>query len=113
MIMKKGRKDIVYSTNPNFQFQLEKDESSDTPANKSQNLRIFPDRKNRNGKTVTVISGYVGKTEDLKTLEKKLKAICGCGGTVKDGDILLQGNFIQKVSEYLTKEGYKFKVSGV
>lgn len=111
--MKKERKNIIYSTNPDFKFETEQNEESATLPNRSQMLRIFPDRKNRNGKTVTVISGFTGKTEDLKTLEKKLKALCGCGGTTKDGEILLQGNFIQKVSDHLNKEGFKFKISGV
>ncbi len=112
--MKKSKKkNVVYSTNPDFEFEFEGNDELDTLPNTQQNLKIYPDRKNRKGKTVTVITGFVGSNDDLKNLEKKLKGLCGCGGTSKDGDILLQGNFIDKVSDYLKNEGFKIKISGV
>lgn len=111
--MKNSDKNFVYSTNPNFKFESEQDQSENNISSSQQSLRIFPDRKNRKGKTVTVISGFQGQAEELKALEKKLKGLCGSGGTVKDGEILLQGNFIQKIADYLRKEGYKVKISGI
>jgi len=111
--MKKSKKNIVYSTNPDFSYEVESSHNDETVSNNKQNLKIYPDRKNRKGKTVTVITGFIGVQEDIKALEKNLKSLCGCGGTSKNGDILLQGNFIQKVSEYFDKEGYKYKISGV
>ena len=111
--MKKRRNsDLVYSTNPDF--KIESDEGAEeTLQNRKQLLRIYPDRKNRKGKTVTVVSGFIGNNDDLKSLEKKLKSLCGSGGTVKDGEIFIQGNVIQKVKDFLEKEGYKTKVSGI
>lgn len=111
--MKKSKKNVVYSTNPDFNYEHNSEGDQETLSNGNQQLRIYPDKKNRKGKTVTIITGFVGSSEDLKSLEKKLKSMCGSGGTVKDGDILLQGNFIKKVSEYFDKEGYKYKISGV
>ncbi len=111
--MKKSKKNIVYSTNPDFNYDFESVHNDDTLSNNEQKLKIYPDRKNRKGKTVTIITGFTGKPEDIKSLEKKLKSLCGCGGTSKNGDILLQGNFIKKVSEYFDNEGYKYKISGI
>lgn len=113
MKMKNSDKNFVYSTNPDFKFESDQNQNESNISNSQQNLRVFPDRKNRKGKTVTVISGFQGQTEDLKALEKKLKGLCGAGGTVKDGEILLQGNFIQKIADYLRNEGYKVKISGI
>ena len=111
--MKKGKGDrVIYSTNPKFNFEEEKEDEMYLLPNK-QNLKIYPDRKNRAGKTVTIITGFIGSGERLKELEKELKSHCGCGGTSKDGDILIQGNFIQKISEYLKNQGYNIKISGV
>ena len=77
-----------------------------------QNLKIQASRKGRKGKTVTVISGFQSNPETLATLAKKLKAQCGTGGTVKDGDIEIQGDHAQKLLDILTREGYKAKISG-
>ena len=102
----KDRLNIVYSTNPNFQYEVEDDEECATiPANQ-QKLRIQLDRKNRGGKVVTLITGFVGTEEDLKELGKMLKSKCGVGGSAKDGEIIVQGDFKQKVLELLLKEGY-------
>ncbi len=111
--MKKSKKNVVYSTNPDFNYDYNSEQNQETVANSQQQLRIYPDKKNRKGKTVTIVTGFIGSSDDLKSLGKKLKSMCGSGGTVKDGDILLQGNFIKKVSEYFDKEGYKYKISGV
>ena len=112
--MKKGKNNnFVYSTNPDFQFENDEEVNGDDVPVNQQELRIFPDRKNRKGKTVTVISGFRGSDENRKDLEKELKAYCGCGGTVKDGDIYIQGNFVKKLNDYLRSQGYKTKVSGV
>lgn len=109
----KKKKNIVYSTNPEYNYEYEQEHEEERLPNHQQNLKIFRDRKNRAGKTVTVISGFIGSKEDLKNLEKELKGLCGSGGTVKNGEILLQGDLIQKVSEHLKKEDYKVKISGV
>ena len=111
--MKKRRNsDLVYSTNPDFKMETD-DGVEETIQSNKQYLRIYPDKKNRKGKTVTVVSGFIGSNDDLKSLEKKLKSLCGSGGTVKDSDIFIQGNVIQKVKDFLEKEGYKTKVSGI
>jgi len=111
--MKNGKKNIVYSTNPDFSYDSDEDPlDQDIPANK-QSLKVYPDRRNRKGKTVTVISGFSGSNESLKSLEKELKSHCGTGGTVKDGDIFIQGNAVQKISDYLKAKGFQVKISGI
>lgn len=103
---------MVYSTNPDFSWDNDNAESGETlPANQ-QKLTVGRSSKGRGGKTVTLITGFVGTEADLETLGKMLKNKCGTGGSVKDGEILIQGDVRQKVAEILTKEGYKAKVSG-
>ncbi|HEY4967523.1 MAG TPA: translation initiation factor [Puia sp.] len=97
---------FVFSTNPDFVFQ-NSDSSSETLPPAKQRLRIILDTRHRGGKTVTAITGFAGKTEDLESLGKKLKHYCGTGGSVKDGQILIQGDQTLKVRTYLQKEGYK------
>ena len=97
---------FVFSTNPDFVFQ-NSDSSSETLPPAKQRLRIILDTRHRGGKTVTAITGFAGKTEDLESLGKKLKQYCGTGGSVKDGQILIQGDQTLKVRTYLQKEGYK------
>jgi translation initiation factor 1 len=98
---------IVYSTNPDFEFSSDNSEDeSDTPA-QEQNLRVFLDRKQRAGKEVTLVSGFQGSEETLKELGKFLKSRCGVGGSVKDGEIILQGNHRDKVLQLLIEKGYK------
>jgi translation initiation factor 1 len=98
---------FVFSTDPNFAFQNSGPDNSETLAPAKQRLRIILDTRHRGGKTVTAISGFIGKSEDLEILGKKLKQFCGTGGSVKDGQILIQGDQTIKVRVYLQKEGYK------
>jgi len=97
---------VVYSTNPNFIYQSIEADEQDTLASSNQALYVSIDRKQRAGKEVTLIEGFIGSSDDLKELGKALKSKCGVGGTVKDGEILIQGNFKDKIFDYLIKEGY-------
>ncbi len=103
---------VVYSTNDEYEYvENEKGEENSLPPSK-QNLRISLDRKQRGGKTVTLITGFVGAKEELDNLGKLVKQKCGVGGSIKDGVIVIQGDFKVRILELLTKEGYKAKVSG-
>lgn len=112
MAKKKERLNVVYSTNPDFQFEYDEDIQPDTLPNNQQKLYVSIDRKQRGGKEVTLIEGFVGSEEDLKELGKLVKQKCGVGGTVKDGEILIQGNFRDKVCALLEKDGYQVKRKG-
>jgi len=103
---------IMYSTNPDFEFSNASEETSSTPANNQQDLRVQLDKKQRAGKSVTLITGFVGLGSDLLDLGKKLKSKCGVGGTVKDGEIIIQGDFRDKIIQILQAEGYKVKSIG-
>ena len=98
---------FVFSTDPNFNFQTGGSGSSETLPPAKQRLRIVLDTRHRGGKTVTAITGFIGKEEDLESLGKKIKQYCGTGGSVKDRQILIQGDQTIKVKAYLVKEGYK------
>lgn len=103
----KERQNVVYSTNPDFQFDSFDDEEQDTLLPSLQKLYVSIDKKSRAGKEVTLVEGFIGTENDLKDLGKQLKSKCGVGGSVKDGDILIQGNFRDKIMQLLEKEGYK------
>lgn len=103
----KDRLGVVYSTNSDFKYDREEEPEPGTlPANQ-QKLTVKLDKKNRKGKSVTLITGFTGTTEDLEALGKLLKTRCGVGGTAKDGEILIQGDFRDKVIQILVSEGYK------
>ncbi|MBI3134757.1 MAG: translation initiation factor [Bacteroidetes bacterium] len=109
---KKERIDVVYSTNPDFEFSYTSADDADTLPPQQQDLRVQLDRKQRNGKEATLITGFIGKTEDLEALGKTLKQKCGVGGSVKDGEILIQGNQVQKIINLLVDLKYKVKKIG-
>lgn len=103
----KDRLNVVYSTNPDFNYDAEDDREQTTADKNKQNLRVSLDKKNRGGKVVTLVTGFVGTEDDLKELGKLLKSKCGTGGSAKDGEIIVQGDFKQKIIDLLIKEGYK------
>lgn len=108
--MKKQNGNIVYSTNPDFEY--EEKEKISTPPNNQQQLRVMLDKKQRGGKKVTLVTGFIGSDEDLQNLGKKLKQLCGTGGSAKEGEIIIQGDFRERVLSQLLKEGYKAKAAG-
>jgi translation initiation factor 1 len=97
---------FVYSTDPNFSFQQESEDQETLPVSE-QKLKIKLDTKNRAGKAVTLVTGFIGKDADLQELGKKLKSFCGTGGSAKDGEIIVQGDQREKVQQWLSKNGYK------
>lgn len=103
---KKNRKNIVYSTNPDFEYETNDVVEEETLPASEQRLRVFIDKKQRAGRVVTLITGFVGTQEDLTNLSKLLKNKCGVGGSAKEGEILIQGEKRAKVIEILQKEGY-------
>ena len=108
----KERLNIVYSTNPDFDYQTDDTEEQETLPAEKQSLRIELDKRHRNGKTATLITGFIGSDDDLKELAKLLKTKCGVGGSAKDGEIMVQGDFKTKIIELLIKEGYS-KTKGI
>ncbi len=108
----KQRLGVVYSTNENFDYSYDQQEDIVTPPANQQKLIVSLDKKNRKGKAVTLVSGFVGSQDDLNELGKMLKTKCGVGGAVKEGEILLQGDHRDKALALLTDKGYKVKRSG-
>ncbi|NDI98760.1 translation initiation factor [Flavobacterium sp. LaA7.5] len=102
---------FVFSTNKDFEYD-NNDEQRETLPNNDQRLEAHLDKKNRGGKIATIIKGFEGTDDDLKALAKQLKTLCGVGGSAKDNEIIIQGNFRDKIMDYLTKEGYKVKRVG-
>src|SRR6476620_5169683 len=106
MSSKKNKADkngFVFSTDPNFRFDSDESQPSETLPAKQQKLKIRLDSKHRGGKMVTLVEGFTGKEEDLEDLGKKLKNYCGTGGSVKDGEIIIQGDQREKVMQWLLK----------
>ncbi len=104
---KKKRVGVVYSTNPEYSYDYESKSEEDEPPTNQQRLRVMIDRKGRGGKEVTLVTGFVGPEDRLKELGKMLKSKCGVGGSVKNGEIIVQGDHRDRVVELLKKEGFK------
>ena len=107
----KERLGVVYSTNPDFKYETPAEEEAETLPPERQKLLVGIDRRNRGGKQVTLVSGFVGREEDLSALAKTLKTRCGVGGAAKEGEILIQGDFRDRVVQLLLAMGYKAKRS--
>ena len=105
-VAKNKRTGVVYSTNPDFSYEdSSEDEAATLPCNQ-QKLRLAMERAGRGGKTVTIIRGFIGSEDDMNALCKLLKQKCGVGGSVKDGEIIIQGDHRSRLIEILKKEGY-------
>lgn len=103
---------VVYSTNDDYQYIDSEVTSEEGLPPSKQNLRVLLDRKQRGGKSVTLVTGYIGEKSELESLGKLVKQKCGVGGSVKEGVIIVQGDFRSRILELLIKEGYKAKLSG-
>lgn len=108
----KNKTGIIFSTNPNFQFQFEGTMEQGSLPPSQQNLRIWLEKNHRGGKEVTIIKNFVGSLKDLESLCKEIKTKCGTGGSVKESEILIQGDQRKKIADFLTTKGYKFKLAG-
>lgn len=102
----KDRLGMVYSTNPNFQYDTGEEDEIETLPKNQQRLRVRMEKNGRGGKTVTIVAGFVGSEADLKELGKWLKGRLGVGGSAKDGEVIVQGDFKQRVIDLLKTDGY-------
>ena len=109
MSNKKEKINVVYSTNPDFQYEYNEKTEAETLAPEKQNLRVSLDSKQRKGKVVTLVQGFIGTEDDLKELAKLLKNKCGVGGSAKDGEIIIQGELKEKILTILKDNGYRAK----
>lgn len=98
---------VVYSTNPDYQYQYDEEPEAETLPPDRQRLRVQLDRHHRGGKVVTLVTGFVGTDADLQELGRRLKSRCGVGGSAKDGEIIIQGDHVEKVKQLLTADGYR------
>ena len=101
-----SRLGVMYSTNPDYKYQMDEEAEEETLPKEKQRLHITLEKRNRGGKVVTLVSGFRGTGNDRSALGKWLKTRCGVGGSVKDGEIIIQGDWRQKVTDLLTEEGY-------
>ncbi len=108
----KARLGMVYSTNPDFSYETDEESGAETLPPARQDLRVWLDRKQRAGKVVTLVKGFVGRDADLQELARLLKTKCGVGGAAKEGEIIIQGDHRDRVVEILTKSGYRCKKAG-
>ncbi len=100
---------VVYSTNPDYQYQYDDEPETETLPPSKQRLRVQIDRHHRGGKVVTLVTGFVGTDDDLQELGRSLKSRCGVGGSAKDGEIIIQGEHLDKVKQLLVADGYNVK----
>jgi translation initiation factor 1 len=103
----KKRDGVVYSTSSDFDYQYQQNQDEETLSPKQQNLRVSLDKHARAGKQVTLVTGFSGSSDDLEKLGKLIKTKCGVGGSVKDGEVVIQGDLRDKVLQLLIKEGYE------
>ena len=110
---KKKKINVVYSTNPDFAYSTDHDDDEqETLLPAEQNLKVWIDKKQRGGKVVSLIQGFIGSNDDLKSLAGELKSLCGVGGSAKDGEILIQGDHRDKIVAFLIRKGYGAKKAG-